>query len=139
MPAKTFPQGPEFRLQMTSDVLVTLQHLAWRAIHHLKMSSSEFVILCIAVDTRWRSLVIEMTPQVPESYYESYRELGKMPLATFTGKVQVLNNLALEFPDTADKINAPPMEGMAKCVTLDDEGYSLYEIKPVEFKRPHLH
>lgn len=135
----SFNQGPEFRQELAAKSMTTLQFLAWRAMNTLKMHNSEFVIFCIAYDTRWRYIVDKMAPQIPKKYWQDSRDLGLMPIGTFTGTRPILDHLAAFFPDTAQELKGQVTEGMAKCVVLDEEGYSLYEIVPAEYKQPKLH
>ena len=134
----SFNQGPEFRKEMVVDYMITLQFLAWRAINTLGMKNSEFVIFCIAYDSRWRYIVDKKAPQVPAKYWQDTRDAGSLPTATFTAMKDMLNHFRDIFPDTVEEMHAPVSEGMAKCMVLDDEGYSLYEIVPAEFKQPAL-
>lgn len=140
MSAQTTPfnQGQEFRNEMIAKFMITLQFLAWRATNKQGMKNSEFVIFCIAYDTRWRYIVDKVAPQIPPKYWQDYRDDGLMPVATFTGTKDMLDNFRPAFPDTAEEMDCPISEGMAKCMVLDDEGYSLYEIVPAEFKQPAL-
>ena len=134
-----FNQGPEFRQELMERFIQILQFLAWRAMNTLKMPSTEFVIFCIAYDTRWRYIVDKMVPQIPKEYWQWSRNLGLMPVGAFTGTKPILDHLAIAFPDTSEEMKSVVADGRAKCIVLDEEGYSLYMITPVEYQPPKLH
>lgn len=110
-----------------------LQHFAYRAMNVHELNNTQFIVVCIDVDSQWRWLVDKV---IPDTDWQPFRDLGKTPIARgvvlFTDDFREI--LISELPDLETCLSESPAEGTANCIVLDDSGGTVYEIKPIEMQ-----
>jgi hypothetical protein len=119
----------EYRQKLFQDSHSQLQRFAWRATDTYRLTNAEFAVVCIQVDSRWRSLADLL---MPHADWNAIRALGAEPIARGTVKSALLPVLAKEFPDLAEVIMEVPPAGKAKAIVLSDGGCTVYEIEPMD-------
>lgn len=138
MSAQSTPVGMDIseaanrRNNMVSERMARLQHLAWRAINIRGLNNTEFVIVCIQVDSSWRDLVDALMPNTPESHWQEFRDKGMVPVANGSASVGVCEIVAERCPEIRDVLIEEPSEGVVKCIALDEGGCTVYDIKPIQ-------
>ena len=125
-------QAADRRNSMVSERMARLQHLAWRAINVRGLNNTEFVIVCIQVDSPWRDLVDALMPNTPESHWQEFRDKGMVPIANGSASVEVCEIVAERCSEITQALMEKPGEGIVKCVALDEGGCTVYDIKPIQ-------
>ena len=137
MSAQSTPIGMDLseaadkRNNMVTQRMERLQHLAWRAINVRGMNNDEFVIVCIQVDSSWRDIVDMLMPNTPESHWQEFRDKGMEPIANGSASFGVCDIVAGRCPDIEQVLMEKPAEGVVKCLALNEEGCTVYDIKPL--------
>lgn len=121
----------EHRNTMFQGCVLRLQRLAYRGlnVHHLR--SDQFVVICIAVDSRWRELVDTL---MPGTDWQRIRDTGQEPVANGLVRVEFCDTLAEEEPGIVpalETVKNPLPLGKANCVVLDDGGCTVYEVDAI--------
>lgn len=117
------------RHAMVTDNIDRLQHFAYRAKSVHGLTNEDVIVVCIKVDSKWRSLVDEL---MPNQDWQRFRDMGMEPVARGTVLFPVCEDLAKQLPDLADTLLEKPEDGRYKCIALDEGGCTVYEIDPVE-------
>ena len=116
------------RHQMLMLAGARMRELAHRALYVHNLDPASFVVICIAVDSRWRPLVECVMPDSDDEWQKA-RENGNQPVAL--GIVRGLNRLiACQLPKLRGPLEEAPAFGKVKAAILDDNGGTVYEIEP---------
>ncbi len=104
---------------------VRLAELGQRAINK-GFSTKDFVVVCIEVDTRWKSLVDIL---MPNENRQLIRDTGASPIARGTVMKSICTFLREELPQIKDALMEDPTEGTLKAIVLNDTGGTVYKIR----------
>jgi hypothetical protein len=120
------------RNDMVSVSMIRLQHFAFRALSVYALSNTEFVIVCIKVDSEWRELVDMLMPNTTEAHWQSFRNRGEEPIARGIANVVACEYVIERLPDLRASLEEPYPEGKARCIALDESGGTVYQIEAKE-------
>ncbi len=105
-----------------------LMHLAHRALDVHGMDPMAFVVVCIAVDSRWRPVVDELMPN-NEPRWQTERERGATPVAMgIVMRTGFQDKVLAASPDLLPALSTSPTRGLAHLVVLDDTGGTVYDV-----------
>jgi hypothetical protein len=116
------------RHDMVIQCLDRLQNFAHRAKHLHGLANDEVVIVCIKVDSDWRSIVDDL---MPGADWQQFRDIGLEPVARGTATFPICEIIAERLPDVSDVLLETPSEGHFKLIALDEGGCTVYEIEPI--------
>jgi len=125
--ALVLSEAAQGRHDLMEQNLGRLEQIAHRAIHVKGLGANDFIIVCIKVDSRWRSVVDQL---MPEHDWQQYRDQGMQPIARGSVAASFADYLAEELPDLREALREVYPYGKAKAVVLDDTGGTVYEIEP---------
>lgn len=140
MSAQSTPIGMDFspaaeqRNEMFAQSKHRLQHFAFRALTVHGKNSSEFIVVCIAVDSDWRELVDLLMPNTTEAQWQAYRDRGEPPIAMGFANTGARAYILERLPDLRASLEGVCPEGTANAVVLNQGGGSVYEITAQEDK-----
>lgn len=117
----------EKRNRMVAVCMPWLRHYAYSAMRAHRLSNSEFVVLCIKVDSRWYDIANKL---MPDADWQQIRDAGSAPIAMGWKPVSFCGLLAERLPDLDWLLAGKTRDGYAKCIALDESGCTVYEIKP---------
>jgi hypothetical protein len=126
-PHAQFSVAAEFRNNMYANSMSRLQHIAWRALNVLGKRNSEFVVICIQVDSPWRDLVDLLMPGYD---WQSIRDKREEPIARGSAGWSICEIVAERLPDIAAVVLEVPPEGKVKVIVLSTGGGTIYELEP---------
>lgn len=91
------------------------------------LKTNDFIVVCIKVDSRWRSLVDYL---MPNEDWQQYRDQGMEPVARGSVLSSLSDYLIEKLPELKESLREVYPEDKAKVVVLDDTGGTVYQIEP---------
>ena len=122
-------ESAEARNNMVAQCMARLENFAFRAVTKYQMQNDQFVVVCIVVDSQWRPLVDMLGPDIPEAYWQSFRDQGQKPVARAIASNAVCDYVVNILPGLRVSLEEKYPEGTARLIALDDNGGTVYQIK----------
>ena len=140
MSAQQIPVGMDIseaakgRHRLFAQCLDRLQNFAYRGLNVYSLNNTRFIVVCIVVDSRWRTLVDMLMPNATEAHWQVFRDRDEIPVARGIARFnEALKQLIVsELPELADSFSKPTCDTKANCIVLDDSGGTVYEIDSIE-------
>jgi hypothetical protein len=126
MTEKKYSESAEKRNTLVHSCMSRLQNFAYRGVAK-GLKNTDFVVVCIKVDSPWRYIVDAL---MPNHDWEKYRLIGEEPIARGSAMFSLCEVLAEKLPNIKQALLEIPTENKVKLIALDEGGCTVYDIDP---------